>query len=88
MTQLQIVETPLGSIAHTDSVDEGGVTGLCVFDVGGYGRCYTEQGMLFRKDSLCVLIRHGDFLVWKSTRTHQCTQLQVIRSDDTCKCAK
>jgi hypothetical protein len=33
MTQLQIVENPLGSIGHTDSVDVGGVTGLSVFDV-------------------------------------------------------
>jgi hypothetical protein len=86
MTQLQIVENPLGSIGHTDSVDVGGVTGLSVFDVGGCGCCYTEQGMLFRDDKLCVLTRHSDYLVWKSTRVHQCTQLQVIRPDGECKC--
>jgi hypothetical protein len=55
MTQLQIVENPLGSIGHADSVDDGGVTGLSVFDVGGCGSCYTEQGMLFRSDNLCLL---------------------------------
>jgi hypothetical protein len=90
MTQLQIVENPLGSVGHTDSVDVGGVTGLGVVDVGGCGRCYilcyTEQGMLFSSDNLCVLTRHGDFLVWKSTRVHQCTQLQVIRPDGRCTC--
>jgi hypothetical protein len=76
MTQLQIVENPLGSIGHTDSVDVGGVTGLSMFDVGGCGCCYTEQGMMFRDDKLCVLTRHSGYLVWKSTRVHQCTQLQ------------
>lgn len=86
MTQLQIVENPLGSVGHTDSVDVGGVTGLGVFDAGGCGRCYTEQGMLFSSDNLCVLTRHGDFVVWKSTRVHQCTQLQVIRPDGKCTC--
>jgi hypothetical protein len=48
MTQLQILETPLGSIGHTDSVDVGGATGLSV---------------LFRDDKLCVLTRHSDYLV-------------------------
>jgi hypothetical protein len=48
---------PLGSIGHTDSVDVGGVTGLSAFDVGGCGCCYTEQGVLFRDDKLCVLTR-------------------------------
>ena len=86
MTQLQIVQNPLGSIGHTDSVDVGGVTGLKVFDVGGCGCCYTEQGMLFRDDNLCVLTRLSDFLVWKSTRVHQCTQLQVMRLGGKCKC--
>jgi hypothetical protein len=67
MTQLQIVLNPQSSIRHTDSADVGGVTGLSVFNVGGCGSCYTEQGMLFRDDKLCVLTRHSDFLVWKFT---------------------
>ena len=42
--------------------------------------------VLFSSDNLCVLTRHGDFVVWKSTRVHQCTQLQVIRPDGKCTC--
>jgi hypothetical protein len=86
MTQLQIVENPLGSVGHTDSTDVGGITGLSVYDVGGCDGCYTEQGMLFDDDSLCVLTRHGDYMVWKSSRTHQCTQLAVVRPNRMCKC--